>query len=147
MEEYTDIVESLAPLVDVILCETMSGIDEATAAVRAARTTGIDYHGQHLCIVKHERRVSAPQIKLLGLSLGLPLWVSFSLEDSLDKRLRSKEPLVDAVHKVQECAEIEAILLNCCAPEAISAALPALIDSIKGQAVIMRAVSTTSFEE
>lgn len=60
------------------------------------------------------------------------MWVSFSLEDSLGVCLRSKELLVDAVHQVLGCGQVDAFLVNCCAPQAITAALPTLVTSSKG---------------
>lgn len=66
---------------------------------------------------------------------GLPVWVSFSLEDSLDAVLRSKEPLVDALHRVWEGGPVDAFLVNCCCPEAVTAAIPILKQFTEGEHV------------
>jgi S-methylmethionine-dependent homocysteine/selenocysteine methylase len=52
--------------------------------------------------------------------------VSFSLEDSPAARLRSGEPIAAAVAPLLKHPHLAALLLNCCAPAAVSAALPAL---------------------
>lgn len=57
---------------------------------------------------------------------GKPLWVSFTIEDSSHARLRSGQPLADAVSPLLAHPHLEALLLNCCAPGAVSAALPVL---------------------
>lgn len=57
---------------------------------------------------------------------GKPLWVSFTLEDSAAAALRSREPLADAVAPLLRHHHLEALLLNCCAPGAVAAGLPAL---------------------
>lgn len=63
---YREQAEFLAPLVDFFICETLSSIKEARAAVAAANTT------------------------------GKPVWLSWSIEDSGAANLRSGESLVAA---------------------------------------------------
>lgn len=60
---YREQAEFLAPLVDLFICETLSSIKEARAAVAAANTT------------------------------GKPVWLSWSIEDSGAANLRSGEPV------------------------------------------------------
>ncbi len=84
-----------APYVDLIICETMGSIHEAMAAVTGA-----------------------------GVA-GKPVWVSWSLRDDESARLRSGEPLTDAVAALRELRP-DAMLVNCSVPEALSAALPTL---------------------
>lgn len=60
------------------------------------------------------------------MTSGKPLWVSFTLEDSTAAKLRSGEPLADAAAALASQPHLEALLVNCCAPAAASAALPAL---------------------
>lgn len=55
---------------------------------------------------------------------GLPIWVAFTLEDSKRAVLRSGEALAGAASWAASEPAVSAILLNCCAPQAISAALP-----------------------
>jgi S-methylmethionine-dependent homocysteine/selenocysteine methylase len=53
--------------------------------------------------------------------------VSFTLEDSTAARLRSGEPLAGVAAALAGAhPHVEAVLVNCCAPAAVSAALPAL---------------------
>lgn len=58
-----------------------------------------------------------------------PWWISFSLEDSERAVLRSGEPVELAAQQVIKIfpeKSLEAILLNCCAPAAVTAGLKAL---------------------
>ncbi len=72
LESYGKIVAIQAPHVDVFLCETMSSINEAKAALVAAKKS------------------------------GLPVWVSLTLQDNDKGVLRSGESLVDAVAMLDE---------------------------------------------
>ena len=54
-----------------------------------------------------------------------PVWVAWSLDDEVTGLLRSGESPGEAV-AVLEGVPVEAFLFNCCVPEAVSAALPAL---------------------
>lgn len=92
---YAETAALQAPYVDVILCETMGSIDEARAAVAGATAT------------------------------GKPVWVSWSLRDDGDARLRSGEPLTEAISAIAGTGA-EAVLVNCSVPETISAAMPVL---------------------
>ena len=72
LESYSKIVAIQAPHVDVFLCETMSSIAEAKAALVAAKKS------------------------------GLPVWVSLTVQDNDKGLLRSGESLVDAVAMLDE---------------------------------------------
>ncbi|MGK0272945.1 MAG: S-methylmethionine-dependent homocysteine/selenocysteine methylase [Cocleimonas sp.] len=72
LESYARIVAIQAPHVDVFLCETMSSIAEAKAALVAAKES------------------------------GLPVWVSLTLEDNDKGLLRSGESLEDAIVMLNE---------------------------------------------
>lgn len=72
LESYSKIVAIQAPHVDVFLCETMSSIAEAKAALLAAKKS------------------------------GLPVWVSLTVQDNDKGLLRSGESLVDAVAMLDE---------------------------------------------
>lgn len=87
-----------APFVDLIICETMGSIHEATAACAGAAAT------------------------------GKPVWVSWSLLDDDTVRLRSEEPLTDAIAALSDVRPA-ALLANCSVPEAITAAMPTLAGS------------------
>ena len=95
LETYSRIVEVQAPHVDVFLCETMSSIDEAKAALVAAQKS------------------------------GKPVWVSLTVNDSDEglesAQLRSGELLKDAIAMLDEMGA-DAKLINCSKPEAIAAA-------------------------
>lgn len=94
--EYSQIAQALAPFVDVFVAETLSTVAEAHAALQATA------------------------------QLGKPVWVSFTLEDSTSCCLRSKEPLATAIHSISQHKHLAAVLVNCCAPGAVTAALPVL---------------------
>ena len=91
LKSYSKIVAIQAPHVDVFLCETMSSIAEAKAALVAAKES------------------------------GLPVWVSLTIEDNDQGLLRSGEALLDAVAMLDEfgadakllnCSKPEAILAS-----------------------------------
>lgn len=91
---YAPLVRGLLPWVDVWLCETLSSVAEARAAMRSVEMTG---------------RV---------------MWVSFTLDDALHggaARLRSGEPVADAVREV--APRTGAVMFNCSQPEVMAAAL------------------------
>ena len=92
---YREQAGFLAPHVDFFICETLSCQLEARAAVSAARST------------------------------GLPVWLSWSIEDSGAARLRSGESVQDAWQDIAGSG-VDAVLLNCSPPEAISQVLPLL---------------------
>ena len=62
---------------------------------------------------------------LAAVETGKPVWLSFSIADDSSGTLRSGEPLKDALAAVDDIA-LEAVLLNCSTPEAISLAIPDL---------------------
>lgn len=93
---YREQAEFLAPHVDLFICETLSCIVEARAAVVAASATGI------------------------------PVWLSWSIEDTGLANLRSGESLHEAWNDIADSG-VSAVLLNCSPPEAISMVLPELV--------------------
>lgn len=56
---------------------------------------------------------------------GKPVWVSFTLHEDRSGRLRSGESIADAVRALGDLP-VSGILANCCPPESITAAMPAL---------------------
>ena len=56
---------------------------------------------------------------------GKPVWVSYTLHEDRSGRLRSGETISEAVAALADLP-ISGFLANCCAPEAITAALPEL---------------------
>ena len=93
--DYAAIAGHLAPGVDLFICETMSSAAEAAAAARAAA------------------------------AYGKPVWVSWTLRDEGDGRLRSGETL-DAALAALAGIPVEALLFNCCDAHAITNTLPRL---------------------
>ena len=91
--KYTEVARELAPHVDVIICETVASLAHARAVMEGA------------------------------LTVGLPVWLSVTVEDRDGTRLRSGEDVADV------CAigtGALALLANCSAPEAMADALDAL---------------------
>ncbi|KAK9829908.1 hypothetical protein WJX72_008602 [[Myrmecia] bisecta] len=94
---YEQLAACLTPLVDLIICETLASVSETWAAASAASAS------------------------------GLPFWVAWTLEDRVEHPvLRSGETIQQAVHKIAALPGLQAVLLNCCAPQVITAALPLL---------------------
>jgi S-methylmethionine-dependent homocysteine/selenocysteine methylase len=90
---YRAIVAEQKDHVDLILCETMASAEEGLAAATAASEA------------------------------GLPIWVSWTLQDSLDgPRLRSGETIAEAASAIAHI-KTEALLINCSKPEVISVGL------------------------
>jgi S-methylmethionine-dependent homocysteine/selenocysteine methylase len=97
LNHYKEIARCLAPHVDVLVCETMSTVDEARAAATAAATT------------------------------GLPVWVSWTLDESrpILRSGETIQDAVDAIKSV-EGLNLTACLFNCTSPEVITEAMPML---------------------
>jgi S-methylmethionine-dependent homocysteine/selenocysteine methylase len=97
LETYRQIVAEQKDHVDLLLCETMASAEEGLAAATAAAES------------------------------GLPIWVSWTLQDSLDgPRLRSGETIAKAAAAIAHI-KTEALLINCSKPEVISAGLDDLL--------------------
>lgn len=99
LDEYRELAALQAPHVDVFICETMSKASEARMAAMAAAET------------------------------GKPVWVAWSLSEALaddgKPRLRSGETVDEALAALEGIA-VEAVLFNCCPPEAMSAGMATL---------------------
>ena len=63
-----------------------------------------------------------------ALATNKPCWVAFSVDDADGKKLRSGENLLSAVAAMRDY-EIDALLINCSAPEATTQALELLADA------------------
>jgi S-methylmethionine-dependent homocysteine/selenocysteine methylase len=59
-------------------------------------------------------------------STGKPVWVSWTLHEDRSGRLRSGETVADAVAAL-DGLPVSGLLVNCCAPESITSAMPELI--------------------
>jgi S-methylmethionine-dependent homocysteine/selenocysteine methylase len=96
---YAEAAAIQAPYVDVMICETMGSIEEGRAAVRGAA------------------------------EVGVPIWLAWSVRDDDGTRLRSGEPVIDAIDAIDGFERVDAVLLNCSIPEAITTAFPALSEA------------------
>ena len=91
-EEYQQIAEQQYKHVDLFLCETMASIEEACISTSVA------------------------------MKSGLPVWTSFTVNETSGSYLRSGEPINEAAKAV--LAEgASALLINCSPPEVTSQAL------------------------
>jgi S-methylmethionine-dependent homocysteine/selenocysteine methylase len=59
---------------------------------------------------------------------GKPVWVSFTLHEDRSGRLRSGETISDAVAALNDLP-VTGFLVNCSAPESITAAIPSLVET------------------
>ena len=96
---YRMIVDAVAPSSDVLLCETMHSTAEAFAAAEAANEA------------------------------GLPAWVSFTVSEIDVGYLRSGETIAEGVAAIADITNVEAVMLNCSSTEAITSALPLLVQA------------------
>ena len=98
LEAYRQMVTAQAGGVDLFLCETMSLAREARAATIAAAES------------------------------GLPVWVSFTVDDGDGTRLRSGESLAEAAEQVVAVGATH-LLVNCSVPEAVTTAMDVLTET------------------
>jgi S-methylmethionine-dependent homocysteine/selenocysteine methylase len=64
---------------------------------------------------------------------GKPVWVAWTLHEDRSGRLRSGETVEDAMRAIAHLP-VSGFLVNCCAPESIAAAMPALAGKAPGPA-------------
>ena len=95
-KQFAEIALLQAPFVDVLMCETMSSIREAQGGLAGAKEA------------------------------GKPIWLAFTTDDDDGTKLRSGEPLGDALDVVAGSENLAAILLNCTRPEAVDQGMPVL---------------------
>ena len=95
---YAEVTDILAPSVDLIICETVASVDHAKSVLAAATRA------------------------------GKPVWMAFTVDDEDGTKLRSGEPLADAI---AVCDGADALLANCSSPESIDDAMPVLAQSGK----------------
>jgi S-methylmethionine-dependent homocysteine/selenocysteine methylase len=100
--EYKELAAALTPYVDLFLCETLSTSAEGMAAASAA----------------------------YSIAPSMPWWVSFTVQDNRKALLRSGERLKDALRSVARIPGMEAALVNCCCPQAVTAAIPTLLETV-----------------
>ncbi|MEM1274533.1 MAG: homocysteine S-methyltransferase family protein [Pseudomonadota bacterium] len=93
---YGPVIEALDPFVDLFLAETVSSLRQAKNLLH---------------VFKNMTEKTA--------------WIALSVDDSDGTKLRSGEALADAC-RVLDHPRIDAVLINCARPEAISQSLPIL---------------------
>lgn len=94
-EVYADIARIHADYVDVHVLETMASVDQARGGLMGAAVT------------------------------GKPVWLALSVDDADGTKLRSGEPLADALPLIAQFAPA-AVFINCSLPEAVTQGLPVL---------------------
>ncbi len=94
---YAEIAQRIGPSCDLLICETVVSLTHAESVLRGAAAG------------------------------GKPVWIAFSVQDTDGTRLRSGEPLADALPFAKAAAA--AVLVNCSAPEAVRTAMPILARS------------------
>ncbi|WP_085310670.1 homocysteine S-methyltransferase family protein [Planktotalea arctica] len=92
---YSEVAALFAEQVDLLICETVVSLEHTRCVMEGAQAA------------------------------GLPVWCAFSVDDEDGAKLRSGEPLVQAVQIAADMGAA-ALLANCSAPESIPAALGAL---------------------
>ncbi len=96
---YANMAQALEPNIDLFICETMSSAREGRNAVIEAKQAAVDRH--------------------------LPVYISWTLNETPGGGLRSGEPIPEAFHAVADL-DIDGFLFNCTYPEAIEAGLKML---------------------
>ena len=121
------IAGSLPPLAQSYRPELVGPPEEIEPLYRritAALAPGVDLFICETMSSGAEARSAA----VVAAEFNKPVWVAWSLDDEITGRLRSGESPGEAVAAL-EGLPVEAFLFNCCVPEAVSAALPALRDA------------------
>ncbi|MCF2871302.1 homocysteine S-methyltransferase family protein [Octadecabacter sp. G9-8] len=98
--------------------------DHATSVAKFAEVAALI--GPHVDIIQCETVVSVAHTKAImegAAAGGKPIWMAFTVSDTDGTKLRSGEPLAEAIEAAKGAA---AVLVNCSAPEAIPAALDVL---------------------
>ncbi|WP_299955797.1 homocysteine S-methyltransferase family protein [uncultured Roseobacter sp.] len=90
---FGEVAQLLAAECDFLVLETVASVAHARDALEGARQT------------------------------DLPAWLSLTVSDTDGTRLRSGEPLTEAL---EVAAAADAVLINCSAPEAVTEALPVI---------------------
>lgn len=93
---YTEMARALEPSIDLFICETMSSAREGRNAAGAAKDA--------------------------AAARGLPVFISWTLDEEPGAGLRSGEPIRDAFEAVAGL-DLDGFLFNCTSPEAIERGL------------------------
>ncbi|GLQ35702.1 homocysteine S-methyltransferase [Amylibacter marinus] len=99
------------------------------AAITYGRICAIQANYVDVFLAETMSSVDQARGAILGAQgFGKPVWVAFSVDDKDGRRLRSGEDILAAAELVREMG-VDAVLVNCSTPEAVSQALPAFVDS------------------
>ncbi|NKB63487.1 MAG: hypothetical protein GKR95_15650 [Gammaproteobacteria bacterium] len=107
LRAYEEMAALLLPHVDILLCETMSTVDEAKAAATAA-ALAIERTGDG-----GRKQIGKKQI-----------WMSWTLRPE-GGALRNQQEVAEAIDALSHLP-IDAFMFNCCATDPVSSTLPAL---------------------
>jgi S-methylmethionine-dependent homocysteine/selenocysteine methylase len=118
------IAGSLSPQEGSYRVERALSLNDTVALYREQAELLAPYVDLFLC----ETMASAEEARAAAsgaASLGKPVWVAWTLEDHGSPRLRSGESVAEA-GRALDGLPVSAFLANCCSPESITAAMPAL---------------------
>lgn len=113
------IAGAIGPLGASYRADVLPPYDEAVAKIREVA----DLLVPHVDVIVCETVVSIAQTRVLLdalMGIGKPVWIAFSVSDRDGTVLRSGETLADALAVLKG---VDAVLVNCSAPEVIPAAL------------------------
>ena len=116
---------SIGPLGASYRADALPPFEEAVAKLREVA----QQLAKRVDVIICETVVSVEQTRALMAALdgvGLPVWMSFSVSDRDGAQLRSGEALADAVSAAKG---VDAVLVNCSAPEVIGSALEVLAEA------------------
>lgn len=123
-ESGISVAGCLPPLVATYRPDVAPSYEESLASYR----TIVGLQAPHVDVLLCEALSSCNEARAAvtaALESDLPVWVSLTLKDDHTATLRSGEPLADAISML-EALGVNAILVNCSAPEAITSALDTL---------------------
>jgi homocysteine S-methyltransferase len=106
--------------------DPQAGLPSEQAAPLFAEIAAIHAEMAELLLIETAASVEQARGALIGAcGAGLPVWLSVTVDDGAGDRLRSGEP-VEAIAALAAEFPVEALLVNCSTPEAVTQALPHL---------------------
>jgi S-methylmethionine-dependent homocysteine/selenocysteine methylase len=117
------IAGSLPPLRGSYRPDLVGSFDEIESVYREQAELLAPYVDILLCETMSSGEESHAAVT--GAAVGKPVWVAWTLEDGGATRLRSGETIAEAAAML-DGLPVSAFLVNCCAPESITAAMPEL---------------------
>lgn len=123
---YGQVAGALGPIGGSYRPEQAPSVEQAAELYAEIALLQDPYVDVFLC----ETMASVAQARgaVMGARAGSkPVWLAVTVDDGDGTRLRSGEPVVDVLPLLEEF-KLEALLVNCSAPEAIDQAIPLLVD-------------------